>query len=151
MRRILLLTTATIAQVAQCYHQSCLKQEGSIGDAEGDLVSDFELLDLQATKDMRLAQLNICKDKKNRLIGLQVELGDPNSEERLILNSIGDLSQSSKGSECVGLALSSPIEILELGRTDKRGVDALKLTKDGNSKLYGKLEDDKFKLDFLEE
>ena len=64
-------------------------------------------------------------DRKNRLIGLQLELEDPNSEERLLLSSIGDLSQSSAGSNCVGLELSSPLEILELGRTEKRGVDAL--------------------------
>ena len=63
MRKAVFATVTLIAQMAKSYHQSCLKQEGSIGTAEGDLISDFELLDLEATKDMRLQRINVCADK----------------------------------------------------------------------------------------
>ena len=49
MRLIVFATVTLLAQVAKSYHQSCLKKEEAIGKAKGDYVSDFELLDLEAT------------------------------------------------------------------------------------------------------
>lgn len=52
------------------------------------------------------------------------------------MNPIGDMDPSSGGA-CLELGLTSPIEILELSKTDNRGVDAMRLTKDERSKTFG--------------
>ena len=108
------------------------------------------MLDLLATKDMRLRQLNICVTKRDHLRGLQIKLEDPNTLVSLTMNPIGDMDLSS-GGKCLELGLSSPIEILELTQTENRGVDALRLTKEGRSKVFGDFGRDIFKLEFQEE
>lgn len=66
------------------------------------------------------------------------------------MNPIGDMDPSSGGA-CLELGLSSPIEILELSKTDNRGVDALRLTKDERSKTFGDFIEDVYALAFEEE
>ena len=147
--KLLVAAVALLCDVAQSYHQSCIKQEGAIGAAEGTQVSDFELLDLQATKDMRLRSLKICVDRRDNLRGLQINLEDPNTLDRLALSPIGDTDTSSSG-KCLELSLSTPIEVLELSQS-KSVVDSLRLTKEGRSKEYGNIGGDIFKLEFSEE
>ena len=65
------------------------------------------------------------------------------------MNPIGDMDPTSGGA-CLELGLTSPIEILELSKTDKRGVDALRLTKDERSKTFGYLSEDIYSLEFEE-
>ena len=98
---------------------------------------------------MRLRSLKICVDRRDNLRGLQINLEDPNTLDRLALSSIGDTDASSRG-KCLELSLSTPIEILELSQS-RSVVDALRLTKEGKSKEYGDIGGDIFKLEFSEE
>ena len=66
------------------------------------------------------------------------------------MNPIGDMDPSSGGA-CLELGLTSPIEILELSKTDNRGVDAMRLTKDERSKTFGDLSEEIYELVFEEE
>ena len=61
------------------------------------MVTNFEMLDLYATKDMRVRQMNICKDDDDNLRGLQIRLEDPNTSESLTMNPIGNLDLDAGG------------------------------------------------------
>ena len=70
MKLFLFSVSLLFFETVQGYHQSCIREELPLGDVDGDLISDFEILDLQASKDMRLRQLNICVDRQDRFRGL---------------------------------------------------------------------------------
>ena len=70
MKLFLFSVSLLLFEIVQSYHQSCIREESALGDVEGDLISDFQILDLQASKDMRLRQLNICVDRQDRFRGL---------------------------------------------------------------------------------
>ena len=55
--------------MGSAFHQSCIKDEGLVGEAKGQKVSDFDALDA-ATKGMRLSEMDIVVDKKNNVVGL---------------------------------------------------------------------------------
>ena len=54
MKLLKLIVGAIISTFVRSFHQSCIKQRDPYGEAVGVMVSDFELLDIDATKDMRV-------------------------------------------------------------------------------------------------
>ena len=46
MKLLKLSAGAILSNFVQSYHQSCIKQKPPFGEAVGDMVSDFEMLDL---------------------------------------------------------------------------------------------------------
>ena len=48
--------TLLLGNIVRAYHSSCIIKMKAIGEAEGDYINDFDLLDRYGTKDMRLAQ-----------------------------------------------------------------------------------------------
>ena len=73
MKKFIFAVSILLAQTCNAFHQSCIKDDGLVGDQRGSKVSDFEALDA-ATKGMRLSQMDIVLDKKDNVLGLQLKL-----------------------------------------------------------------------------
>ena len=54
MKLLKFAAVAILSNFVRSFHQSCIKQKAPFGEAVGDMVTDFEMLDLYATKDMRV-------------------------------------------------------------------------------------------------
>ena len=56
MKLLKLIAGAIISTFVRSFHQSCINQGGPFGETVGNvtMVSDFEKLDIDATKDMRV-------------------------------------------------------------------------------------------------
>ena len=54
MKKFFFTAAILLGQMGSAFHQSCIKDEGLVGEAKGQKVSDFDALDA-ATKGMRLS------------------------------------------------------------------------------------------------
>ena len=54
MKKFFFTAAILLGQMSNAFHQSCIKDEGLVGEAKGQKVSDFDALDA-ATKGMRLS------------------------------------------------------------------------------------------------
>ena len=149
MKKFIVSAAILVGQLGVAFHQSCIKDEGLLGEAKGQKVSDFDALDA-ATKGMRLSGMDIVVDKKNNVVGLQMKMTDTETAETVTLSPIGTMSPPNKG-KVISQDLSKPVQILEASTSGSDGVRALKLVQDGNSKTWGSLSRDSFKLTFTEQ
>ena len=63
--RLILIIVAVLLSLVQSINRSCLSKRAAIGDPrrEDEFITDYKMLKYQATKDMRLKQMNICFDR----------------------------------------------------------------------------------------
>ena len=115
---VILLSTACLA-----FPATCIKKMLAIGQPDGDSISDFDLLDRYATKDMRVRETTVCLNRRNDLEGIQFTLKNPsNLNETLELTPLGNMDYDSL--RCGTLLLTSEIEVLRASVKPESGIDA---------------------------
>lgn len=125
MKKFIFSAAILVGQLSVAFHQSCIKDEGSLGEAKGTKVSDFEALDA-ATKGMRLSEMDIVVDRRNNVVGLQLKMKDTETAETVTLSPIGTMSPPNRG-KVVTQDLSKSVQELQASTSGSDGVRALKL------------------------
>ena len=85
--------------MVSCLDPDCIAPTNAFGKAIGTYVSDYEILESDATKGMRLDVMSLCLDLNGNLKGIQLQLKGPKTAKTLSLNPLGDMGSLS-GDSC---------------------------------------------------
>ena len=93
-------------------------------------MTDFELLDIDAGKDMRLLQVDVCVNSDEELESIQFTLHSTTSLETLALSTLGSSQIARDDIRCQSLVLTSPLDVVKVSTKENEGVTAFLMAKD---------------------
>ena len=76
--------------------------------------------------------MDIVLDKKDNVLGLQLQIQDTETAARITLSSIGTMTPYKGGKVVTRDLLEKPVQLLEVSTSGNSGVTALKLVQDGD-------------------
>ena len=109
--------------MVSAYHSSCIVKGDAIGEPKGELVSDFDLLDRYADKDMFLSLVESCVNDDFELSGIQFTSTSVNNYT-LPLSQIGSMQEQPEN-KCKRTNLLGTLDGLRAYADEENGVTTL--------------------------